>query len=147
MATDKNLSLKQEKFCQLYASDSEFFWNGVQSYIEAYNPDRNKKNWYNTACATVSEILTNPKVCERINEILEEKGLSDNFADKQLLFLMTQHQDKWAKMRALEMFYKINWRVEKNLQKALDNKQISKDVIPQVQVTIQANQSNWTVIE
>jgi hypothetical protein len=38
-------------------------------------------------------------------------------------------------------------RIEKGRQKALNDWDISKDVISQVQVTIQANQSNWTVIE
>ena len=38
---DNKLSPQQERFCNLFASDQEFFGNGVQSYIEAYKPKRN----------------------------------------------------------------------------------------------------------
>ena len=46
----RKLNPKQKKFCELFASDREFFGNGVQSYIEAYEPNIAKKNWYNIAC-------------------------------------------------------------------------------------------------
>jgi hypothetical protein len=36
MASANKLNPKQEQFCQLYASDREFFGNGVESYIEVY---------------------------------------------------------------------------------------------------------------
>ena len=39
------LTPQQELFCQLYAGDREFFGNGVQSYIEAYNVDTSKPGW------------------------------------------------------------------------------------------------------
>jgi len=70
------LNPKQEQFCQLYVSpDTDFFGNGTQSYIEAYNP-KQKGNWYNSAMASASRLLRNVKICERINEILEEQGLN-----------------------------------------------------------------------
>lgn len=34
---EEKLSPKEEKFCQLYVSDVEFYGNGTQSYIEAFN--------------------------------------------------------------------------------------------------------------
>lgn len=143
----EKLNEKQELFCQLYASDEEFFGNWVQTYIEVYKPDQTKKNRYNTACASVSRMLSNVKLCDRINEILEEKWLNDNFVDKQLLFLINQHQDKSTKLWAIKEYNTLRARVEKWRQKALDNWQITKDVIPQVQVVIQSNESNWKVIE
>lgn len=44
------LTPKQLLFCRLYASDREFFGNGVQSYIEAYHinptaPGPTKRLW------------------------------------------------------------------------------------------------------
>lgn len=104
------LTPKQSLFAELYVS-KEFFGNGVQTYIEVYNPDQSKPNWYNTARATSSEILTNPNVCARINELLESEGLNDEFVDKQLLFLITQHDDKVAKLNALREYNKLKARI------------------------------------
>lgn len=113
MADEKKSELnpKQEMFCQLYATDREFFGNGVQSYIEAYDPDQSKPNWYKTACATSSEILSNPKVCARINELLELSGLNDQFVDKQLQFLLVQHADFKSKLGAIREYNKLKQRI------------------------------------
>jgi phage terminase small subunit len=105
------LNPQQEKFCQLYATDVEFFGNGVQSYIEAYNPDTSKPNWYKTACSVASELLTNPKVFNRINEILEETGMNDVAVDKQLSFLIHQHSDFSAKTAAIREYNKLKQRI------------------------------------
>lgn len=66
------LTKRQELFCQLYATDTEFFGNGVQAYLEIYDIDREKPNWYKTACAATSQLLSNIKVCHRINDLLSE---------------------------------------------------------------------------
>jgi len=97
-ALDKitKLNLRQEKFCNLYVDwDKEFFGNGVQTYLEVYylTINRSKPNWYKTATQAASRLLTNVKVCNRINELLDESGYNDEFADKQHLFLMTQCSD------------------------------------------------------
>lgn len=105
------LNLKQEKFCQLYASEEEFFGNGVQAYIEAYEPDTSKPNWYKTACASASQLLSNIKVCERINQLLEEQGLNDQNVDKQLLFLINQHADFKSKVAAIKEYNKLKSRI------------------------------------
>ncbi len=109
-----HLQAKQELFCQLYTS-KEFFGNWVQSYIEAYDPDTSKPNWYKTACASASQILSNIKVCNRINEMLESEGLNDQFIDKQLLFLATQHDDKGAKIAAIREYNKLKQRITDKL--------------------------------
>jgi hypothetical protein len=102
--------IRQEKFCQLYVS-AEFFGNGVQSYVEAYQFDQSKPNWYKTAAAAASRLLTNVKVCARINELLDETGLNDAFVDKQLLFLITQHDDFSSKIQAIREFNKLKGRI------------------------------------
>lgn len=114
--TKEKLSLKQELFCKLYATDREFFGNGVQAYIEAYNPSRKKPNWYKTAKANASENLTKPNLCKRINELLETDGLNNEFVDKQLLAMITQHADFSAKIKAIQEYNKLKGRITDKLQ-------------------------------
>ena len=104
------LTAKQELFAQTYVS-REFFGNGVQSYIEVYSPDQSKKDWYKSACAGASQILSNIKVCNRINELLDDAGLNDQFVDKQLLFLMTQHSDFASKIASIREYNKLKSRI------------------------------------
>lgn len=110
------LNPQQEEFCRLYASDAEFFGNGAQSYIEVYKPDQSSKNWYKTACARASQLLANVKVCERINQLLEEGGLNDQFVDKQLTFLVTQHADFKSKLGAIREYNKLKKRVVERME-------------------------------
>ena len=115
-----DLNPKQEEFAKLYASDQEFFGNGVQSYIEAYNPNQSKPNWYKTSCSRASELLSNPKVCARINQLLEEGGLNDQFVDKQLTFLITQHADFGSKMSAIREYNQLKSRITKNIKASVE---------------------------
>ena len=112
----EGLNPKQEEFCQLYATSEEFFGNGVQSYLEVYDIDQTKPNWYKTACAATSQLLANIKVCERINELLEEKGLNNEFIDKQLLFLVTQHADLSNKLGAIKEYNKLKQRITEKIE-------------------------------
>lgn len=105
------LTPQQELFCQLYAGEREFFGNGVQSYIEAYNVDQSKPNWYKTARACASELLTKPNILERIDEIFEAHGLNDQFVDKQLEKLIVQDADFSAKMKAIQEYNKLKARI------------------------------------
>lgn len=105
------LTPKQEMFCQLFAGEREFFGNGVQSYIEAYDVDTSKKGWYATAKASAHENLTKPYILERINEIFEANGLNDQFVDKQLEKLIVQDADFNAKMKAIQEYNKLKSRI------------------------------------
>ena len=109
------LNPKQERFCQLYATDREFFGNGVESYVEVYQPDRTKKGWYKIACQSASQLLGNIKVFTRINELLHDGGLNDANVDKQLLFLIDQHEDKTNKLGAIREYNKIKKRIEEKM--------------------------------
>jgi hypothetical protein len=111
LAESSNLNPSQELFCQLYAKHEEFFGNGVQSYIEAYNPDQTRPNWYKSACSSASRLLSNVKVIDRINSILEETGMNDAFIDKQLSFLITQHADFTNKLGAIKEYNKLKARI------------------------------------
>ncbi len=73
-------------FCRAYVS-KDLFGNGTQAYMNVYNCKPT------TAKVQASVFLTNPNICERITELLEETGFNDNNADKQLLFCMNQYAD------------------------------------------------------
>lgn len=105
------LTPQQELFCELYASDKEFFGNGVQSYAEAYGLDLSKSKDYSTAKSGASENLTKPHILERINEIFEAHGLNDTFVDKQLEKLIVQDADFNAKMKAIQEYNKLRARI------------------------------------
>ena len=120
------LNPKQEMFCQLYATDKEFFGNGVQAYIEAYEPDQSSKNWYKVACSRASQLLSNVKVCERINQLLEEGGLNDQFVDKQLTFLVTQHSDFKTKLGAIKEYNSLKARVTKKFDVTTDGESLNQ---------------------
>lgn len=111
----ETLNPKQELFCELYTSQQEFFGNWVQSYLEVFNIDRGKSNWYKTACVNASRLLSNAKVYNRINELLEEQGLNDQFVDKQLLFLISQQDDKTNKLSAIKEYNKLKARITEKL--------------------------------
>lgn len=106
------LNFRQEAFCQTFVSQTELFGNGVQSYIEVYKPDMSKPHWYKVACSSASEILSNPKVFQRINALLQEQGFNHANSDKQLGFLMNQHADFKAKIAAIREYNRVTKRVD-----------------------------------
>ncbi len=113
---EEKLSIRQEKFCELYTTDTEFFGNWAQSYLEVYDIDRSKPNWYKTACVNASKLLSNAKVYTRINDLLESQGLNNEFADKQLLFLMSQQVDFTNKLWAVREFNKLKKRIDNKME-------------------------------
>lgn len=110
---DIKLTPKQEAFCVYYTSATEFFGNGVQSYIEAYDIDITKKGQYNVARAGASENLTKPNILKRIDELLELEGLNDQAVDKELAFVIMQKADLAAKTAAIREYNKLKARVIK----------------------------------
>ena len=118
------LNPKQEQFCQLYATDREFFGNGVQSYIEVYKPSTSSRNWYKSACVSASQLLSNIKVYDRINELLDENGLNDAFVDKQLLMLISQQSDFGAKASAIREYNKLKARIIEKIDHTSKGKEI-----------------------
>lgn len=116
------LNLRQEKFCQLYSTEVEFFGNGTQSYIEAYDIDVDKKGAYNAARANASELLTKANILERINELLELAALNDTFVDKQLSFVITQNADFGSKMAAIREYNKLKARITDKTETEITHK-------------------------
>jgi hypothetical protein len=106
----RKLTLKQELFCQLYATDREFFGNGTQSYAEAYGIKLNKLN-YSSVQRSASDNLLKPLIFDRINELLDKSGFNSVNVDKQHLFLINQHQDLKTKMAAIKEYNALKSRV------------------------------------
>ena len=115
---EKKLNLKQEAFCNAYvSSDGEIFGNGVYSYCRAYGMDFNDPKKYMLAASSATRLLKNVKIIERITQLLQETGFNDQFADKQLGFLMAQHADFQSKLGAIKEYNKLKGRItEKSLQ-------------------------------
>lgn len=112
----ETLTLRQEQFCRLYALEGRFFGNWAACYEEVYDIDKSKANWYKTVCAAASRLLSNVKVFNRINELLDENGLNDVFVDKQLLYLLSQHDDKSSKLWAIKEYNKVKWRIQQKIE-------------------------------
>jgi len=109
-ASNDVLNMKQEKFCQLFSSDQNLYGNWVQTYIEVYKPKKDSANWYKNACSAASQILSNTKVVNRINDLLDANWLNEVEVAKQHRFLITQYNDLWVKHRAIDSFYKLHWK-------------------------------------
>lgn len=107
-----NLNHKQELFCKLYSTDREFFGNGFQAYVEAYNVE---PKGYKAAMVSASRLLSDAKILRRINELLELRGLNDTFVDKQLELLITQNSDYKSKVAAIREYNSLKSRVQKKL--------------------------------
>lgn len=107
----RELNPKQKAFCELFASDKEFFGNGVWSYIQAYGLDVNKKGAYNTAKVNAHKLLTNANILNYINNLFEARGLNDAFVDKQLEKLITQDAEYSTKIKAISEYNKLRGRI------------------------------------
>lgn len=107
---DSELTAQQELFCVLYASDRDFFGNGVQAYIEAYDIDVSEAGQYNVAKSGAHENLTKAYILKRINELLD-LTLNDTFVDKQLALVITQNADLPSKVRAMSEYNKLRGRI------------------------------------
>ena len=118
--TKNALSPKEIKFCRIYASDVEFFGNGVQSYIEAFNIEiikgspKNKKpnqKTYEAVKEAAHKLLTRSDILTRIDEEMEELGFNDQHADKTLSFLMNQKSDLRVALGAAAEYNKLKSRI------------------------------------
>ncbi len=105
------LTLKQELFCRLYATDARFFGNATQAYIEAYDKDMSMPGAYQTAKVVASENLAKPYLVKYINSLLEDIGFTDVEVDKQLAFLIAQHSNYPAKIAAIKEYNALKKRV------------------------------------
>lgn len=119
---EEKLSPQEEYFCELYVSDVEFYGNGTQSYIEAFditvvkgksrNETDDNEMTYEAVRVAAHKLLTNTNILNRIDELLEEGGFNDQQADKTLQFLMTQRADLRVALGAAEAYNKLKARIQ-----------------------------------
>lgn len=108
---EEKLTEKQELFCQLYATDRDFFANGTTSYIEAYNLNPNDQKDRANARSAASGLLSKSNVLKRIRECMELGEFNDEFVDKELHFVIAQRNDLSAKTAAIREYNKLKQRI------------------------------------
>lgn len=128
----KNLTAEQKKFCEVYVT-AEFFCNWVESYLEVYKLDT--INARKTASVNASKLLSQDKILKYIDSLIDSAWLNDQFVDKQLLKLIQQDSEKNVKLWAIKEYNILKVRIEKAKQKALDEKEITTDVINNITIT------------
>ncbi len=109
------LTQQQEKFCQTYCSPDEFFGNGTQSYMEAYNKKMTKHN-LSIAKSGAYENLKKPHILRRIDELLSKGGLNDQAVDKQLDFLIKQKAEMGVSLGAIKEYNKLRGRITDKIE-------------------------------
>lgn len=114
------LNPQQELFCKLYATDRDYFGNGVQAYIEAYDIDISKKGAYKVAQANASRLLSKAIILKKIRELLNLGGLSDERVDKELLFLIEQNAELGTKLGAIKEYNQLQSRIKNKLEVGID---------------------------
>src|SRR6266498_75388 len=108
----KKLTLKQERFCQLYARGAaDLYGNATRCYAEAYGVDLEVKGGYKRAQMAGSRLVSNDIISNRINKLLEGEGLNDTFVDAQLAFVVRQSGDFAAKVAGIREYNKIRGRI------------------------------------
>lgn len=105
------LNPKQKEFCRLYATDREFFGNGVESYCEAYGLNFTDPKEYKVAATSAYRLLKKPEIIAEINKQIVETGFNESSVDKELSFLVTQHADLGTKLGAIKEFNKLKQRI------------------------------------
>lgn len=129
MQLKDKLKPKQRTFCEYFASDREFFGNGTQAYIEAYDIDITKKGAYAGARSSAYRLLTNADILAYIDSLLENAVLNDQFVDKQIAFLIAQSADFSAKISAIKEYNALKARITKKV--AVEIEDPRKEILKQ----------------
>lgn len=98
---------QEEKFCLLYALKPELYFDAYECYLHVF-ADEIKWLPRKAIVARAKRLLEKVDVNKRINQLLHNPvdGLSDEFVDRHLYFLIAQNADANVKLRAIEMFKK-----------------------------------------
>lgn len=99
-----DLSPNEKYFCELFASDQEFFGNGTRAYIKAFNVNLKIPGAYEVAGQQAYRLLKTFEILAYINHVMEVGDLNDAFVDKQHAFLLIQNADLKTKMQAIKHY-------------------------------------------
>ncbi len=109
---ERKLTTKQEAFCFYYAADERFFGNATKAYIKAYGIDVKIPGQYAVARQGASSNLSKSNISNRINQLLEDIGLTDEAVDKQLAFVIQQHGNLQAKVAGIKEYNNLKKRTQ-----------------------------------
>ena len=131
------LSLKREMFCRYISQNATLFGNGTLCYAEAYgynleelSRDDAKYEWkgrgkkrervcvepssfdkaYNVCAVEAARLLRNPKILERIRELLNEI-LKNDVVDARLAEHIMQQNDGDRSLRGIAEYNKLRGRI------------------------------------
>jgi len=133
------LPIQEERFCQLYISDSEHFGDGIKSYCKAFNYLITSREQYVYVRDRVRRLLNKKQILTRMDKMMSITGFNDVVADKELLFTLQQKVDFKAKIAAIREYNMLKKRISKDPETAT-NVQINlinygdKDHKPAIQV-------------
>lgn len=147
---DKNsLTLKSEIFCQAWV---DYKGNGTQAALAAFDikgkdiidegPKKGKtgfvtvkakQEWkekvrkvQNVAAVMANEILRNPKIRQRIDELLDERGFNDVSVKREHFKIVAQDKDLSSKMRAISDYYKLKGKYAPEIVEITARRQIQE---------------------
>lgn len=115
MVKNNGLTIKQEKFCNLFTKNNECFGSGVMSYSEAYGININEPGKYLTAKSNATRLLTNAYILDRIDSLLTEY-ISDQAVDVELAKVIFQDYDLNAKISAIREYNRLRNRIKNKLE-------------------------------
>lgn len=113
-----NISTEKERFCQLYARDPKIIGDAIACYKEAYKEldEVKDKQWdFNMIKRKADELLMDPIISDRINQLIAEDGFNDSNVDRQHLFLLNQLKDFPTKMKAIQEYNKLKKRTDNSV--------------------------------
>lgn len=110
------LNFQQERFCELYVSGGRFFRNATRSYIEAYgikigHDRKNGEVTYESCRSSSSTLMSKPNILRRIEQILDDQGLTEEFVNRQLAFLIMQNANLPVKLAAIKEYDRSRGRI------------------------------------
>lgn len=112
---DPLVNPQQELFCRLFASDVEFFGNGVKSYLKAFvRPPGRPPLSYTVAKSNAWDLLSKPYILKRIDELLDIH-INDQIVDKNLGIVILQNADYRAKVQAIKEHNALKKRISKTV--------------------------------
>ena len=107
----KQLNIKQDLFCRIYATDPEVMGNASRAYMKAYGAEN-----HIVAKASANKLMDRPEITARINEYLSTEGFNDFNVDKQLNYIINQHRDLNVKVKGIQEYNKLKQRVSNQIQ-------------------------------
>lgn len=134
----KTLTPKQEKFCRLYALNTQLFGNGTMCYANAYGHDLDalskdaiyedkvdekgiftkvkiQDSPYDRAHSVCRSgayyLLTNNHINDKINELLRN-SLTDDEVDTEIAWVVKQREELGSKMAGIKEYNKLKARIK-----------------------------------